>query len=118
MMCEEESDDNQENHERDDYIDKLVDEVTVKQAFEVYKKKIEKASIIQNAYTRYHKLQELLNKMNKIQIEIKTLKNEADQHRLDSECKTVQHDLTQKMKYHNQEEHHPDQQQQPQQQQL
>ena len=40
-MCKEESDNNQENHERDDYIDKLVDEVTPKQVFVVYKKKIE-----------------------------------------------------------------------------
>ena len=31
MMCKEESDNNQENHQRDDYIDKLVDEVTPKQ---------------------------------------------------------------------------------------
>lgn len=42
MMCKEESDNNQENHERDDYIDKLVDELTPKQAFVIYKKKIEK----------------------------------------------------------------------------
>ena len=42
MMCKEESDNNQENHERDDYIDKLVDEVTPKQVFVIYKKKIEK----------------------------------------------------------------------------
>ena len=41
-MCKEESDNNQENHERDDYIDKLVDELTPKQAFVIYKKKIEK----------------------------------------------------------------------------
>ena len=33
---------NEENHERDDYIDKLADEVTAKQAFDVCKKKIEK----------------------------------------------------------------------------
>ena len=42
MMCKEESDNNQENHERDDYIDKLVDEVTLKQVFVMYKKKIKK----------------------------------------------------------------------------
>ena len=42
MMCKEGSDNNQENHERDDYIDKLVDELTPKQAFVIYKKKIEK----------------------------------------------------------------------------
>ena len=39
---EEEIDNNEENHERDDYIDKLPDVVTVKQALGVYKKKIEK----------------------------------------------------------------------------
>ena len=42
MMCKEESGDNQETHERDDYIDKLVDEVTLKQVFVMYKKKIKK----------------------------------------------------------------------------
>ena len=42
MMCKGESDNNQDNHERDDYIDKLVDEVTPQQVFVIYKKKIEK----------------------------------------------------------------------------
>ena len=46
MMCKEESDNNQENHERDDFIDKLVDEVTPKQVFVIYKKKIEKSYFI------------------------------------------------------------------------
>ena len=39
---EEEIDNNEENHERDDYINKLADEVTAKQALDLYKKKIEK----------------------------------------------------------------------------
>ena len=42
-MCKEESDNTQENHERNDCIDKLVDELTPKQAFFVkLKKKNEK----------------------------------------------------------------------------
>ena len=39
---EEGIDNNEENHERDDYIDKLADEVTAKQALDVCKKKFEK----------------------------------------------------------------------------
>ena len=37
---EEEIDNNEENHERDDYINKLADEVTAKQALDLYKKKL------------------------------------------------------------------------------